>query len=236
MRRSIFACGLLLAFAGLTTAAAAAVGSGTARATAGTNPATTTTTTTTTATRAATTSIVKRPGGHAIAYWTRHIRRSRAGTRRWLAVIHGGPAMPSASRRTCRRTRSHDSLSSRGCGDTASTQPGGAPTTRLRSLAGPASTSTREAGRIPAGRITAACRWTCPSRRRTAAGCSAIGGRRITGARSSRSGLPCALRACGASRPGRARRITAACTKHSFRLFRTIHGPRQRAVVILTSS
>ena len=99
MRRSIFACGLLLAFAGLTTAAAAAVGSGTARATAGTNPATTTTTTTTTATRAAAASIVRRPGGHPIAYWTRHIRRSRAGTRRWLAVIHGGPAMPSASRR-----------------------------------------------------------------------------------------------------------------------------------------
>lgn len=97
MRRSIFACGLLLAFAGLTTAAAAAVGSGTARATAGTNPATTTTTTT--ATRAAAASIVRRPGGHPIAYWTRHIRRSRAGTRRWLAVIHGGPAMPSASRR-----------------------------------------------------------------------------------------------------------------------------------------
>lgn len=99
MRRSILACGLVLAFVGLTTAAAAAVGSGTARANAGTNPATTTTTTTPTTTRAATTSIVRRPAGHAIAYWTRHIRRSRAGTRRWLAVIHGGPAMPSASRR-----------------------------------------------------------------------------------------------------------------------------------------
>jgi hypothetical protein len=87
----------VLAFAGLTTAAAAAVGSGTARATAGTNPATTTTTTTTA--QAATTSVVKRPGGHAIAYWTRHIRRSRAGTWRWLAVIHGGPARTSVSRR-----------------------------------------------------------------------------------------------------------------------------------------
>ena len=97
MRRTIFACGLVLAFAGLTTAAAAAVGSGTARATAGTNPATTTTTTT--AAQAATTAVVKRPGGHAIAYWTRHIRRSRAGTRRWLAVIQGGPARTSASRR-----------------------------------------------------------------------------------------------------------------------------------------
>jgi len=97
LRRTIFACGLVLAFAGLTTAAAAAVGSGTARATAGTNPATTTTTTTTA--QAATTAVVKRPGGHAIAYWTRHIRRSRAGTRRWLAVIQGGPARTSASRR-----------------------------------------------------------------------------------------------------------------------------------------
>jgi len=97
LRRSIFACGLVLAFAGLATAAAAAVGSGTARATAGTNPATTTTTTTTT--QAAATSTVTRPGGRPIAYWTRHIRKSRAGTKRWLAVIHGGPATPAASRR-----------------------------------------------------------------------------------------------------------------------------------------
>jgi len=99
LRRSIFACGLVLAFAGLTTAAAAAVGSGTAWATGGgTNPTTTTTVTA----RAATT--VRRPGRRAIAYWTRHIRASRAATRRWLAVIQGGPAMPSASRHLSARS------------------------------------------------------------------------------------------------------------------------------------
>jgi len=95
LRRSIFACGLVLAFAGLTTAAAAAVGSGTARATAGTNPATASTTTTV----AATTAAVRRPGKQAIAYWTRHIRRSRAGAQRWLAVIHGHPARTGAASR-----------------------------------------------------------------------------------------------------------------------------------------
>jgi hypothetical protein len=89
----------VLVFAGLTTAAAA-VGSGTARATAGTNPATTTTTTT----PAAATANPQRPGRRAIAYWTRHIRESRAATRRWLAVIHGGPAIPSASRQLTARS------------------------------------------------------------------------------------------------------------------------------------
>jgi hypothetical protein len=86
----------VLALAGLTTAAVAAVGSGTARATAGTNPATTTTATTT---QAATIAAVRRPGTRASAYWTRHIQRSRAGTQRWLAVIHGHPARSSASAR-----------------------------------------------------------------------------------------------------------------------------------------
>jgi hypothetical protein len=100
LRRSILACGLLLVFAGMTTAAAAAVGSGTARATTGsTNQATTTTTTTT---QTATTVRVTRPGGRAIAYWTRRIRRSRAGTQRWLAVMHGGPARSVARRLAAR--------------------------------------------------------------------------------------------------------------------------------------
>ena len=84
MRRSILACGLLLAFAGLTTAAAAAVGSGgTETMAGGTNPATITTTTTS--------SVSARPGGRTIAYWNRHIRSFRAGTRRWLTVIRGRP-------------------------------------------------------------------------------------------------------------------------------------------------
>ena len=81
MRRSILACGLLLAFAGLTTAAAAAVGSGGTETTAtGTNPATTTTT-----------SPTPRARRRAIAYWSRHIRSWRAGARRWLTVIRGRP-------------------------------------------------------------------------------------------------------------------------------------------------
>jgi hypothetical protein len=98
LRRSIFACGLVLAFAGLTTAAVAAVGSGTARATAGTNPATTTTA------HATTTASPRRPGRRAIAYWTRHIRKSRAGTRRWLTVIHGHPAAQGGARRLSARS------------------------------------------------------------------------------------------------------------------------------------
>lgn len=86
MRRSILACGLLLAFAGMATAAAAAVGSDNMAATTltGTTGTTTTTTTTTTTANA-------RPGRRALAYWGRHVRRFRAGTRRWLTVIHGRP-------------------------------------------------------------------------------------------------------------------------------------------------
>jgi hypothetical protein len=89
LRRSILACGLVLAFAGLTTAAAAAVGSGATEATAGgTNPATSTTTTTTTT---VSTTVSSRPGGRTIAYWSRHIRSFRAGTQRWLTVMRGRP-------------------------------------------------------------------------------------------------------------------------------------------------
>jgi hypothetical protein len=100
LRRFILACGLVLAFAGLTTAAAAAVGS--KRATAGgTNPATTTTTTTTQVSMTAT---APRPGRHAVTYWTRHIRAARANTRRWLAVINGRPARSASARRLSTRS------------------------------------------------------------------------------------------------------------------------------------
>ena len=99
MRRSIFACGLVLALAGLTIAAVT-VGFGTARATAGTNPATTTTT----AAQAAPSGNPQRPGGRAIAYWTRYIRESRAATRRWLAVMRGAPAARNASRHLSARS------------------------------------------------------------------------------------------------------------------------------------
>jgi hypothetical protein len=79
LRRSILVCGLLLAFAGMTTAAAAAVGSGTS--------------TTSTATR-----MSARAERRAIAYWSRHIRSFRAGTRRWLTVMRGRPPRQSARR------------------------------------------------------------------------------------------------------------------------------------------
>jgi hypothetical protein len=94
LRRSIFACGLVLALAGVTTAAVT-VDFGTARATAGTNPATTSATNTT---QVAPTENPQHPRGRAITYWTRHIRQSRAATRRWLAVMRGGPVVQDASR------------------------------------------------------------------------------------------------------------------------------------------
>jgi hypothetical protein len=80
LRRSILACGLLLAFAGMATAAAAA-GSST--------ESSSTTTTSTTATTTTVTTVESRL--RAIAHWNRHIRSFRAGTRRWLTVIHGRP-------------------------------------------------------------------------------------------------------------------------------------------------
>ena len=84
MRRSILACGLVLAFAGATTAAAgfagaAGFGSGIAA------PAGATTTTS-----GAPVPHVRR-ARHAVAYWRRRIRRYRAGARRWLTVIRGRP-------------------------------------------------------------------------------------------------------------------------------------------------
>jgi hypothetical protein len=79
LRRSILACGLLLSFAGISTTVATASG----RPTASTN---------------------QRPRGHAltatraVAYWSRHVRTFRAGTRRWLTVIEGRP--PQSSERS----------------------------------------------------------------------------------------------------------------------------------------
>jgi hypothetical protein len=87
LRRSILACGLLLAFAGLTTAAAAAAGSGSPGSTGTTATSTTSTTriTTTQSTRSA------RPEARAFTILNRHIRNFRVGTRRWLTVIRGRP-------------------------------------------------------------------------------------------------------------------------------------------------
>ena len=84
MRRSLFACGLLLAFAGMSTAVAAAagaVGSGIATITTGT--ATTTTT--------GSSNTSDRAGGRSSAYWSHRARVSRAAAQRWLTVIRGRP-------------------------------------------------------------------------------------------------------------------------------------------------
>jgi hypothetical protein len=82
LRRSILACGLLLAFAGMATAAAAAAGS------ASTDQGTTTNTDTM-STRGTTTVITT--SARTIAAWRRHIRRFRRDTRHWLTVITGRP-------------------------------------------------------------------------------------------------------------------------------------------------
>lgn len=70
----------------MTTAAAAAVGSS-SKGTGSTTTASNTTTTTTTATSGAKT----RAKARQIAYWSRHIRHARAGTRRWRTVVLGRP-------------------------------------------------------------------------------------------------------------------------------------------------
>ncbi|HEY3462884.1 MAG TPA: hypothetical protein VGK62_05465 [Gaiellaceae bacterium] len=89
MRRSILACGLLLAFAGMATAAAAATGSN------GTDgsPSSTGTTTTSSTTTVTTTSRAEstRTSARRVAAWRRHIRRFRADTRHWLTVMTGRP-------------------------------------------------------------------------------------------------------------------------------------------------
>ena len=87
MRRSILACGLLLAFVGIATAAAAA--------TAGTSTSEASgTSTTTTGTTVGTTDTGKAPSRWELreaAASRRHIRRFRADTRHWLTVMRGRP-------------------------------------------------------------------------------------------------------------------------------------------------
>jgi hypothetical protein len=93
LRRSILACGLLLAFAGFTTAAAAAVASNHNQSSL--NPATSTTTT------ARTTVSATGPSRWELrtaAKWRRHIRRFRADTNHWLTVMRGRP--PASASRT----------------------------------------------------------------------------------------------------------------------------------------
>jgi Transglycosylase-like domain len=85
LRRSILACGLLLAFAGLVTAAAAADST---KAEGSTTPATRTGST------VAKTRAVKAPSRRQMreaALNRRHIRRFRADTRHWLTVMRGRP-------------------------------------------------------------------------------------------------------------------------------------------------
>jgi hypothetical protein len=89
LRRSILACGLLLAFAGLATAAAAA---GSTKSEGSTSPGTgtrSTAATTVTTTSAATRS--SRWELRQAATSRRHIRRYRADTRHWLTVMRGRP-------------------------------------------------------------------------------------------------------------------------------------------------
>jgi hypothetical protein len=86
LRRSILACGLLLAFAGMTTVAAAAEGSSSTE-----RSSTSTASTTTTRTVTTTSGTKTRGAASAIAYWSRHIRHARAGTRRWRTVVLGRP-------------------------------------------------------------------------------------------------------------------------------------------------
>jgi hypothetical protein len=84
LRRSILACGLLLAFAGMATAAAAA-----GKATSGGSTSPSTSTGATVATTEA-----KGPSRWELrdaAVSRRHIRRFRADTRHWLTVVRGRP-------------------------------------------------------------------------------------------------------------------------------------------------
>jgi hypothetical protein len=80
LRRCILACVLLLTFAGMATAAGAAVTNGHSI------PSTSTTLGTT---GSGTTSRIA--AMRAVAHWRRHIQSLRAGTRRWLTVIRGRP-------------------------------------------------------------------------------------------------------------------------------------------------
>jgi hypothetical protein len=89
LRRSIFACGLLLAFAGLTTAAAAATASKPSGTTL--SPTTSTSTAATTVTTTASRKTPSRWELRTAARWRRHIRRFRADTQHWLTVMRGRP-------------------------------------------------------------------------------------------------------------------------------------------------
>jgi hypothetical protein len=86
LRRSILACGLLLAFAGMATAAAAAAGSSTGETSTSTAPSTATVAAPPEAARA-----TPRWEVRAATRWRRHIRRFRADTRHWLTVMRGRP-------------------------------------------------------------------------------------------------------------------------------------------------
>jgi len=86
LRRSILACGLLLAFAGLATAAAAAAGSSSTD-----GIPSTSTTSLPSPTTATTTPADRRAETRAAARWRRHIRNFRARTRRWLTLMRGRP-------------------------------------------------------------------------------------------------------------------------------------------------
>jgi len=89
LRRFILACGLLLAFAGMATVAAAATGPSSGESPGSTTTATTVTTTTVASTESR--AISARARRRAIAHWNRHIQSFRAGTQRWLTVIRGRP-------------------------------------------------------------------------------------------------------------------------------------------------
>jgi hypothetical protein len=97
LRRSILACGLLLAFAGMATAAGAATASKNTESTPSTTTSTATTATTTAAAAGASRSELR-----TAARWRRKIRRFRADTRHWLTVINGRP--PASSRSLAARS------------------------------------------------------------------------------------------------------------------------------------
>jgi hypothetical protein len=83
LRRSILACGLLLAFAGMATAATASKN--------GESSPTTTTRTTVVTTQARHLAGASRRERRTAARWRRHIRHFRADTRHWLTVMQGRP-------------------------------------------------------------------------------------------------------------------------------------------------
>ena len=94
MRRSILACGLLLAFAGMATAAAAAGSKTTDRSPAPSKGATASTAVVTTASAKAPSRWEVREA----AASRRHIRHFRADTRHWLTVMRGRPPVTSSPR------------------------------------------------------------------------------------------------------------------------------------------